>query len=90
MGILDWVGLPNAWLPSPIGLISLFAIVRPRIGGLASSVLAANALRSMLGFGMMHLAILPREIATALIVVLLVLVFWPIALLLLRRWKQFG
>jgi hypothetical protein len=73
----------------PISLISLIVIVRPRIGGMASSLLAANALRSMLGFGMMlltlHLAIRPWGTATALVIALLVSASWSAALLLLRR-----
>jgi hypothetical protein len=73
----------------PISLISLFIIVRPRIGGAATSALAANALRSMLGFGMMllavHLAIRPWGAAAALGVGLLVSASWSVALLLLRR-----
>jgi hypothetical protein len=73
----------------PISLISLIVIVRPRIGSLASSLLAANALRSMLGFGMMlltlHLAIPVWGTATALIMALLVSVFWSAGMLLLRR-----
>ena len=73
----------------PISLISLFAIVRPRIGGPASSQLAANALRSMLGFGMMllvlHLAIGPWGVVPAFAVALLAWMSWSAALLLLRR-----
>ncbi len=73
----------------PISLISLFVIVRPRIGGPASSLLAANALRSMLGFGMMllalHLAVRPWGLAAAFAVALLVWASWSAALLLLRR-----
>ena len=72
----------------PISLISLIVIVRPRIGGPASSLLAANALRSMLGFGMMllalHLAIRPWGLPTAFISALLVSASWSAALLLLR------
>ncbi len=78
----------------PIGLISLFVIVRPRIGGLAASQLAANALRSMLGFGMMllalHLAMRPWGAAAAFAVALLAWVAWSAALLLLRRRERFG
>jgi hypothetical protein len=78
----------------PISLISLIAIVRPRIGGPASSLLAANALRAMLGFGMMlltlHLAIQPWGAATALAVALSVSAFWSTALLLLARRKRLG
>lgn len=73
----------------PISLISLIVIVRPRIGGLASSLLAANALRSMLGFGMtllaLHLAIRSLGLRTAFGIALLVFVSWSAALLLLRR-----
>ncbi len=76
----------------PISLISLIVIVRPRIGGPASSLLAANALRSMLGFGMalltLHLAIRPWGTMTALVIALLVSALWSAALLLLRKRKQ--
>ena len=76
----------------PISLISLIVIVRTRIGSLASSLLAANALRSMLGFGIMlltlHLAIRPWGTATALAIALLVSTSWSAALLLLRRWQR--
>jgi hypothetical protein len=78
----------------PVSLISLIVIVRPRIGGLAASLLAANALRSMLGFGMMllalHLAIRPWGTVTAFAAALLVWVSWSAALLLLRRREQLG
>ena len=78
----------------PIGLVSLFAIVRPRIGGQAASQLAANALRPMLGFSMMllalHLAIRPWGTVTALIVALLVSLSWSAALLFLRMREQLG
>jgi hypothetical protein len=73
----------------PISLISLIVIVRPRIGGPASSRLAADALRAMLGFGIMllalHLAIRPWGVTTALVIALLVSAFWSAALLLLGR-----
>jgi len=73
----------------PISLISLIVIVRPRIGGPASSLLAANALRSMLGFGMtllaLHLAIRPWGVVTAFVIAALVSAFWSAALLLSRR-----
>lgn len=76
----------------PISLISLIVILRPRIGGPASSLLAANALRSMLGFGVMllalHLAARPWGTATALVVALLVSACWSAALLLLRRRRR--
>ena len=78
----------------PISLISLIVIVRPRIGGAASSLLAASALRSMLGFGMallaLHLAIQSWGTATALGLALLVSASWSSALLLLRKRQRLG
>ena len=76
----------------PIVLTSLLAIVRPRIGGPASALLAANALRPMLGFGAMllalHLLVRPWGVAAALVSALLVQVSWSAALLLLKRREQ--
>lgn len=76
----------------PISLISLIVIVRPRIGGAASSLLASSALRSMLGFGLMllvlHLAARPWGTATALSIALLVSAIWSGGLLMLRRRQQ--
>ncbi|WP_158744443.1 hypothetical protein [Acidisphaera sp. L21] len=73
----------------PISLTSLIVILQPRIGGVATSLLAANALRAMLGFGVMllvlHLAIPPLGIAAALIAALIVSVGWSAGLLGLRR-----
>ena len=73
----------------PVVLTCLFAIVQPRIGGPAAALLAANALRPMLGFGAMllvlHLAVRPWGVAAALVVALPVSVSWSAALLLLRR-----
>jgi len=72
----------------PISLISLIVIVRPRIGGAVASLLAANALRSMLGFGMMllalYLAILPFGVTLALVVAVSVSACWSGGLLLLE------
>jgi hypothetical protein len=72
----------------PISIISLILIVRPRIGGLASSLLAASALRSMLGFGMMllalHFAIVSLDVPAAFVVALSVSLGWSTGLLLLR------
>jgi hypothetical protein len=72
----------------PISLISLIVIVRPRIGGPASSLLAANALRSMLGFGVMllalHLAIPRWGTTAALVIAMCVSALWSGALLVLR------
>jgi hypothetical protein len=73
----------------PISLISLIVILRPRIGGAASAVLAASALRAMLGFGLMlltlHLTIPLWGTGTALMVALFVSVAWSGGLLILRR-----
>lgn len=78
----------------PVSLISLIVIVRLRMGGLASSLLAANALRPMLGFGMMllalHLAIRPWGTTTALVIGLTVSASWSAALLFLRRRQRLG
>jgi hypothetical protein len=72
----------------PISLISLIIIVRPRIGGSASSLLAANALRAMLGFGMalltLHLTIRPCGAPVALAVALFASAIWSTGLLLLE------
>jgi hypothetical protein len=78
----------------PVSLISLLVIVRPRIGATGSSLLAGNALWSMLGFGLMllvlHQTILPWGIATAFLLALLVSIAWSIGLLLLRRHLRLG
>jgi hypothetical protein len=76
----------------PITLISLIVIVRPRIGGAACALLAANALRTMLGFGVMllalHLAIRPLGTAPALAVAMLVSLLWSCVLLGLRASRR--
>jgi hypothetical protein len=78
----------------PISLISLIVIVRPRIGGAASSLLAANALRAMLGFGMtllaLHLAIQPLGVPVALAVALFVSALCSTGLLVLGTRKRPG
>jgi hypothetical protein len=78
----------------PVSLISLIVIVRPRIGGWASALLATNAMRAMLGFGMMlltlHLAIRPLGVVAALIFALSVSGAWSIGLLFLRQWGRSG
>jgi hypothetical protein len=78
----------------PISLISLIVILRPRVGGAASAVLAASALRAMLGFGLMllalHLAIPPWGTDKALVAALLVSLAWSAALLALRRRSPTG
>ena len=72
----------------PISLLSLIAIVRPQIGARAASVLVADALPPMLGFGMMllalHLAIPHWGIAIAFLTALLITLSWSGALVLLR------
>jgi hypothetical protein len=72
----------------PISLTSLIIIVRPRIGGPASALLAATALQAMLGFGLgllaLHLAVQPWGVAPALLAGLLVSVSWSGGLLVLR------
>ena len=78
----------------PISLISLIVMVRPRIGGPAASLLAANALRAMLGFGIvllaLHLAVRPWGTTAALILAASVSALWSGALLLLRARHQAG
>jgi hypothetical protein len=76
----------------PISLISLIVIVQPRIGGAASALLAATALRAMLGFGVMllvlHLAVRPWGAAVALSVALAVSVAWSAGLMAVRHgWR---
>jgi hypothetical protein len=72
----------------PVSLISLLVIVRARIGGVASSLLAAKALRSMFGFGIvllaLNLAIRPWGAATALVIAMAISVLWSSVLLFLN------
>lgn len=72
----------------PISLSSLLVMVRPRIGGAASALLAVSALRAMLGFGLgllvLHLAIPPFGVAAALGGGLLATVVWSGLLLVLK------
>ena len=73
----------------PVSLISVIVIVHPRLGGMAGSRLAANALRGMLGFGVMllvlHLTIRPLGITGALPLALLVSAAWSGGLMIWRR-----
>lgn len=73
----------------PVSLISLLAFVRPRIGGPASALLAANALRSMLGFGLMllvvHMTVGPWGATVSLTTALLISASWSLALLTVRK-----
>ena len=72
----------------PIILTSLIVILRRRIGGAAVTLFVANALRSMLGFGLMllalHLAIRPWGFTVAFLVALAVSASWSGAMLALR------
>lgn len=71
----------------PVSLISLIVIARPRLGGAAAALLAVHALRPMLGFGVMllalHLAIRPFGVAAALGLALAVSLLWSAALLVM-------
>lgn len=72
----------------PMSLISLFVVLRLRIGGPGSSLLAADLLRSMLGFEIMllvlHLTIPPFGVVTAFAASLLCTASWSLALLIMR------
>jgi hypothetical protein len=72
----------------PISLISLIAVVRPQLGARGASLLVADALPPMLGFGMMllavHVAIPHWGIPTAFITALLITLCWSGALVLAR------
>jgi hypothetical protein len=72
----------------PISLISLIVIARPRIGARGSSVLVADALPPMLGFGLvllaLHLAIPWWGVPVAFMTALLITICWSCALVLLR------
>ncbi len=78
----------------PISLSSLLVIVRPRIGGPASVVLAATALRAMAGFGLallaLHLAIPPWGTNAALALALCVTMAWSGGLLALKTRSRAG
>jgi hypothetical protein len=73
----------------PISLTCLIAILQPRIGGPASALLAAMALRAMIGFGLalltLHLAIRPLGTTLALLAALLVSVSWCAGLLVMKK-----
>lgn len=72
----------------PISLTSLIVILRQRIGGLASALLATAALQAMLGFGLallvLHLAVRPWGAAPALLIALCVSVLWSGGLILFK------
>lgn len=76
----------------PVSLISLVAILLPRLGGPATARVAANALPPMLGFGVMllllHSAIPPFGIVPALLLALAVCVLWSAVLLWAMSWRR--
>jgi len=78
----------------PVSLISLIAILRPRLGGPATAQVATNALPPMLGFGIMLLvmyaAVRPSGVATALGLALAVCVIWSCVLLVLKARGRYG
>ncbi len=73
----------------PISLSSLIVILRPRIGAGASALLAASALRAMIGFGLMllalHLALPHLGVAPAMLLGLAVQLAWSLLLLARQR-----
>ena len=73
----------------PVSLISLVVVVHLRLGGARSALLAAHALRPMLGFGaallVVHLAIPVLGAGAGLLAGLLVSLGWSGLLLVLRR-----
>jgi hypothetical protein len=73
----------------PVSLISLIVVVHLRLGGARSALLAAHALRPMLGFGaallVVHLAVPVLGVAAGLLAGLLVSLGWSVVLLVLRR-----
>ena len=76
----------------PISLSSLFVILRPRIGATASAMLAANALRGMVGFGAtlftLVISAVPLGATRALILAMVVSIVCSGAMLALRRTKK--
>ncbi len=73
----------------PISLTSLFLLLQPRVGGLATALLAASALRGMVGFGLMllalNLSVAPLGLAPAMLVALGVSLGWSAGMSLWRR-----
>lgn len=76
----------------PMSFISLMVIVHHRMGGGASSLIAANALLPMIGFGAMllvlHLAIRPLGVTAALVLALAISLLWSGILLLARTGRH--
>jgi MFS family permease len=73
----------------PVSLISVIVILHPRAGAQATALLAANALRAMLGFGAMlfalRLAVPPFGTPLALAIALSVSAAWSVGLLAVHR-----
>lgn len=73
----------------PISFTSLLVIVQPRIGGAATALLSATALRAMAGFGLallaLHLAIPRWGTDAALALGLCVTMAWSFGLLMLKN-----
>ncbi len=73
----------------PVSLTSLFLLLKPRVGGLATALLAVNALRGMVGFGLMmltlHLAVAPFGLVFAMVAALCVSLLWSTAMLVQRH-----
>jgi hypothetical protein len=73
----------------PVSLISLIVVVHLRLGGARSALLAAHALRPMLGFGaallVLHLAVPVLRVGAGLLAGLLVSLAWSGLLLVARR-----
>lgn len=76
----------------PIGTVCLAVILQPRLGGVATSLMAASSLRAMVGFGGMllvaHLAIPAWGVVTGMLAGLAVSLFWSALLLLAHRWRR--
>ena len=76
----------------PVSFISLFVLLRPRIGGPAAAALAASALRPMLGFCLLplvlHLTAERWGTGIALALALPAPVLWSAGLVPLRSWRN--
>lgn len=75
----------------PVSFLSLFLVVRPRLGAVATAALARAALRPMLGFCLLPLVLhlgAPRwGTALALALAIPAPVVWSAGLVALRRWR---
>ena len=76
----------------PIVFVVMIFILRPRIGGAGSALLAATALKAMGGFGLMlltvHLAVVPLGAAVGLCLSLVPTLAWSAILAILHRRKH--